>query len=146
MNTTRSRSRRLLDRLVGRGSISVPTPATRVLVVDDDAVIRALIAVTLSVEGFEVVEAVDGPEALETLRLIGPDIVTLDAEMPPMSGWEVAQQLHADPQTAGIKVLLLSAHDAHRDPRYYKPLGVDACLRKPFDAHELVAVVKELAG
>lgn len=126
-------------------SAGVASPATRVLVVDDDAVIRALIAVTLSIEGFEVVEAVDGQVALDVLVSINPDIVTLDAAMPPISGWEVARRMCTDLHVTGIKVLVLSADAADCDPARYRPLGVDACLRKPFDADELVSTVTQLA-
>jgi CheY-like chemotaxis protein len=130
--------------LVHSGAVS--SAATRVLVVDDDDAIRALIAITLSVEGFEVIEAGDGWVALEILHSSHPDIVTIDVDMPPISGWEVVQQLRRDPRFGGIKVLLLSGHALDCDPARYEPLGVDACLRKPFDAHELVAAVTRLAG
>lgn len=147
MNITGTRVRRLFGRLVRRSvATDRPSTATRVLVVDDDAVIRSLLLVTLSLEGFEVFEAAEGGEALETVTSIEPDVVILDATMPEISGVDVALRLHTEPTTTGIKVLLLSAHEADGDSPQRGMLGVHACLSKPFDPGELVAVVRRLSA
>ncbi|WP_242422475.1 response regulator, partial [Frankia torreyi] len=81
--------------------------APRVLVVDDDAVIRQLVVVNLELEGFEVHTAVDGVDALEMVRAVDPQVITLDIMMPRMNGWDVAAHLREDPSTADIKLIML---------------------------------------
>jgi CheY-like chemotaxis protein len=116
-----------------------------VLVVDDDEIIRQLICLNLELEGFEVFTAVDGQDALEQVQVVHPDIVTLDIMMPRLDGWDAAARLRADPATAHIKVVLLSARAQEADLRRGDRLGVDYYLTKPFDPDELIAVVRRLA-
>lgn len=119
---------------------------TRVLVVDDDDVIRHLVVVNLELEGFEVYTAVDGADCLQKVREVAPHVVTLDIMMPRIDGWEVATRLRDDPSTAQVKVVLLSARAQEADIRRGNRLGVDHYLTKPFDPDELVDVVRRLAG
>jgi CheY-like chemotaxis protein len=118
----------------------------RVLVVDDDDVIRQLITVNLELEGFEVATAVDGQDCLDKVKDVQPDVITLDIMMPRLDGWEAAGRLRADPDTAGIKVVLLSARAQEADLERGSRIGVDAYLTKPFDPDELIEVVRRLAG
>jgi CheY-like chemotaxis protein len=118
----------------------------RVLVVDDDDVIRQLITVNLELEGFEVATAVDGQDCLDKVLDVDPDVVTLDIMMPRLDGWEAASRLRADPRTAGIKVVLLSARAQEADLQRGDRIGVDAYLTKPFDPDELISTVRRLAG
>ncbi len=118
----------------------------RVLVVDDDDVIRQLITVNLELEGFEVATAVDGQDCLDKVKAVRPDVITLDIMMPRLDGWEAAGRLREDPETAGIKVVLLSARAQEADLERGSRIGVDAYLTKPFDPDELVEVVRRLAG
>jgi len=118
----------------------------RVLVVDDDDVIRQLISVNLELEGFEVATAVDGQDCLEKVKDVRPDVVTLDIMMPRLDGWEAASRLRADPDTADIKVVLLSARAQEADLERGSRIGVDAYLTKPFDPDELIDIVRRLAG
>ena len=117
----------------------------RVLVVDDDAVIRQLICVNLELEGFEVHTAEDGQDALDKVRDVDPVVVTLDIMMPRLDGWETAARLRNDPDTSHIKVILLSARAQEADLRRGHGIGVDAYLTKPFDPDELVEAVRRLA-
>ncbi len=87
----------------------------RVLVVDDDEVIRRLIAVNLQLEGFDVETAVDGQDCLDKVTEIDPDVITLDVMMPRLDGWETAVQLRRSPETAHIKVLLITARAQEDD-------------------------------
>ena len=119
---------------------------TRVLVVDDDDVIRQLISVNLELEGFDVYTAVDGLDALERAREVHPAVVTLDIMMPRLDGWDAAARLRSDPETAHVKVVLLSARAQEADIKRGSRLGVDHYLTKPFDPDELIAVVRRLAG
>ncbi len=118
---------------------------TRVLVVDDDDVIRQLICLNLELEGFEVYQAADGLDALAKVREVNPAVVTLDIMMPKLDGWDAAARLRSDPATSHVRVVLLSARAQEADLKRGSRLGVDFYLTKPFDPDELVAVVRRLA-
>ena len=122
-----------------------PAPI-KVLVVDDDDVIRELITVNLELEGYDVETAFDGQDALDKVKAVRPDVITLDIMMPRLDGWETATRLRDDPETAGIKVVLLSARAQEADVQRGERIGVDAYLTKPFDPDELLAVVARLAA
>ena len=130
---------------------AVPSPSVtqglgRVLVVDDDEVIRQLIAVNLQLEGFEVATAVDGQDCLDRVQEIAPDVITLDVMMPRLDGWETAVQLRKSPDTAHIKVVLITARAQEDDITRGTNVGADAYLTKPFDPGEMIRVVRQLAG
>jgi CheY-like chemotaxis protein len=116
----------------------------RVLVVDDDDVIRQLITVNLELEGFEVIPAIDGQDALDKVKDARPHVVTLDVMMPRVDGWEAAARLRQDPETAHVKVVLLSARAQEADIQRGEKIGVDAYLTKPFDPDELIDIVRRL--
>ncbi len=118
----------------------------RVLVVDDDEVIRQLIAVNLTLEGFDVATAIDGQDCLDKVQAIAPDVITLDVMMPRLDGWETAVQLRREPETARIKVVLITARAQEDDMARGTNVGADAYLTKPFDPGEMIRVVRELAG
>ncbi|GLV51845.1 hypothetical protein TBS_24130 [Thermobispora bispora] len=115
------------------------------LVVDDDEVIRQLIAVNLTLEGFEVATACDGQDCLDRVHDIDPDVITLDVMMPRLDGWETATRLRSDPSTRHIKVVLITARAQEEDRRRGLGIGVDAYVTKPFDPAELIQIVRELA-
>jgi CheY-like chemotaxis protein len=116
------------------------------MVVDDDEVIRQLIAVNLTLEGFDVVTAIDGQDCLDKVLDARPDVITLDVMMPRLDGWVTATQLRRNPQTANIKVVLITARAQEDDRDRGRQVGVDAYLTKPFDPAEMIRVVRELAG
>lgn len=116
------------------------------LVVDDDDVIRQLITVNLELEGFDVVTAVDGQDALDKVKDANVQVVTLDVMMPRLDGWEAAARLRADPETRHIKVVLLSARAQEADLQRGEKIGVDAYLTKPFDPDELIDTVRRLVA
>jgi len=119
----------------------------RVLVVDDDRVIQQLLQVNLELEGYDVVAtAADGTEALDKIAKLKPDIVILDVMMPKMDGLEVCRRLRADPKTARIPVILLSARAQDLDIREGLDIGASAYLTKPFDPVELLQVVGRLSS
>jgi DNA-binding response OmpR family regulator len=118
----------------------------RVLVVDDDEVIRQLIAVNLTLEGFEVSTAVDGQDCLDKVTDVKPDVITLDVMMPRLDGWVTATQLRRNPATSTIRVVLITARAQEDDRDHGRQVGVDAYLTKPFDPAEMIRVVRELAG
>ncbi|WP_186768156.1 response regulator [Streptomyces qinzhouensis] len=116
----------------------------RVLVVDDNRVIRQLIRVNLELEGFEVVTAADGAECLEVVREVRPDVVTLDVVMPRLDGLRTAARLRADPGTRHLPVAIISACTQYEVESGIEA-GVDAFLAKPFEPVDLVRLVRRLA-
>ncbi len=118
----------------------------RVLVVDDDEVIRQLIAVNLTLEGFDVATAVDGQDCLDKVVAISPDVITLDIMMPRLDGWVTAMELRKNPETSHVKVVLITARAQEDDRSRGEQIGVDAYLTKPFDPGEMIRIVRELAG
>ncbi|MFE2430846.1 PleD family two-component system response regulator [Streptomyces sp. NPDC059373] len=116
----------------------------RVLVVDDNKVIRQLIRVNLELEGFEVVTAADGAECLDVVHRVRPDVVTLDVVMPRLDGIETALALRADPRTSGVPIAMVSAC-TQAEVEAGAAAGVNAFLGKPFDPAELVNLVRRLA-
>nr|WP_239128655.1 response regulator [Sinosporangium siamense] len=117
----------------------------KVLVVDDDEVIRQLIAVNLTLEGFQVETATDGQDCLDRVLDVMPDVVTLDVMMPRLDGWVTASRLRTDEDTKHIRVVLITARAQGDDRRRGLGIGVDAYLTKPFDPAELIQVVRDLA-
>lgn len=118
----------------------------RVLVVDDDQVIRGLLEVNLEMEGYEVVTAADGQEALDRVADSHPDLVLLDVMMPRVSGWTVAERLKGDDRTRHIPIVCLSARAMEVDVRKGAQLGVDRYVTKPFDPIDLMGIVGELTA
>ena len=121
-------------------------PRRRVLVVDDSAVIRSLISVNLELEGFEVVTAVDGQDALDKIHEVAPDVVTIDVVMPRLDGFDTVARLRADPRTRHLKIAMVTACAQEADIRKGHTVGVDAYVTKPFDPDTLVRTVRELIG
>jgi DNA-binding response OmpR family regulator len=118
--------------------------AGRVLVVDDDPVIRQLIAVNLELEGFEVVEAEDGEDGIAKAIETRPDVVTLDVMTPRMDGWVAALRLRGDPRTSDVRIVIVTARAQRSDQERGRQMGVDAYICKPFDPQELIDVVARL--
>ncbi|MFI6729362.1 response regulator [Streptomyces sp. R-74717] len=115
----------------------------RVLVVDDNKVIRQLIRVNLELEGFEVVTAADGVECLDLVHQVCPDVITLDVVMPRLDGLQTATRLRSDPRTRHLPVAVISACTPYEVDSGVAA-GVDAFLAKPFEPSELVRLVRQL--
>ena len=122
-------------------------PAPRVLVADDEDDIRALVAVAVRRAGCTVVGSVaDGDDALARARAELPDLTVLDVSMPGRTGLEVCTELRADPGTAAVRVLLLSAGASAEDVARGLAAGADAYLPKPFSVAGLVGEIRALTG
>nr|WP_256725842.1 response regulator [Streptomyces sp. IMTB 2501] len=121
----------------------MPGASGRVLVVDDNKVIRQLIRVNLELEGLEVVTAADGAECLDVVHQVRPDVVTLDVVMPRLDGLRTAARLRADPRTHHLPLAIISACTQYEVDTGLD-VGVDAFLAKPFEPAELVRLVKQL--
>jgi CheY-like chemotaxis protein len=116
--------------------------AKSVLVVDDEAPIRELIADALAFEGYDAVTATHGADALVKLAARRPDAIVLDLMMPVMDGRSFLTACRSDPRCADIPILVVSA--SHDLTATAPELGVRACLAKPFDLDVLLAVVYRL--
>jgi DNA-binding response OmpR family regulator len=114
----------------------------RVLVVDDNDVIRQLIAVNLELEGFEVHLAEDGMDCLERLDAVRPDAITLDVVMPRLDGFATLARLRGAAATKTLPVVMVTACAQESDLARGRELGVQAYLTKPFDPAELVRTVR----
>ena len=118
---------------------------TRLLVADDSETVLLMLQRRLEMEGYDVVTATDGFEALERLRdAQEPDVILLDAMMPNMSGTEVLEQLRK--QGSKIPVLMISAHLDAQEPDRMRSLGAADCIPKPFEWEHLIGKIEELAG
>ena len=117
-----------------------------VVCADDDEDILSLVTLRLERAGYEVAKAIDGDQALETVRARRPALAILDVMMPKRTGYEVRAEVRGDPSLAGLKVILLSARVQEADVERGLDAGADAYLAKPFKAPELVAKVQELLG
>ena len=115
-----------------------------VLVVDDDPVIMRLLEVNFEMEGYTVLTAVDGEQALERVRAEAPDLVVCDIMMPKVNGLEVVERLRADEATKGVPVILLSAKAQASEVQKGLDAGADDYITKPFDPLELIERVQAL--
>jgi diguanylate cyclase (GGDEF)-like protein len=113
-----------------------------VLVVDDDPDIARFVEVNLRSAGYDVAVASDGMEALERAGELRPDLVLLDVMMPRIDGFEVAQRLRKNPQTANASIIMLTAKALSADKVTGLQAGADDYIIKPFDPIELLARVK----
>ena len=119
-------------------------PNDRILVADDEPDVRALIGTNLLNAGFHVIKAEDGESALSKARSHSPALIVLDVMMPGMSGTDVCKVLKADPATAGIAILLLTAQAEAVDRILGLELGADDYVTKPFSPRELVLRVQSI--
>ncbi len=117
-------------------------PETKILIVDDEPDLVALVAYHLRKEGFGAVSVSSGEEALETVRQGGIDLVLLDLMLPGIQGTEVCRMLREDPRTEAIPVIMLTARADVSDRVRGLESGADDYLPKPFSPTELLARVK----
>jgi len=108
-----------------------------ILVVDDEQIIRNLLERTLSMEGYPVLQARDGKEALEQVARAVPDLILLDLRMPGMDGLEVLRQLRDNPRTRLTPVIVLTAYEQEKVQAFQT--GANDFLAKPFEREELLA-------
>ena len=115
-----------------------------VLLADDDPALRRLIGTTLGDEDFDLLQAVDGDEALDIARRRHPALVLLDVSMPKLDGFEVCRRLKADPSTADIKIVMLTASGSEGDRQQGRQAGADDYFSKPFSPIQLLNKVYAL--
>lgn len=112
-----------------------------ILVVDDEANIRELARAYLEKNGYRVLVAVNGQQALDTIRQQTPDLVVLDLMLPGIDGWEVCRRVRAN---SNLPILMLTARDDDVDKIVGLEMGADDYLTKPFNPRELVARVRAI--
>jgi DNA-binding response OmpR family regulator len=117
------------------------TGSARVLIVEDDASLRRLLELRLSVDGYVTRTAEDGVDALEVLASWVPDVVVTDVMMPRLSGLSLSRAVRADERTALIPIILLTALRFDSDMQAVVDLGGVTFMNKPFDAHSLNAAL-----
>ena len=118
----------------------------RILICDDDPVILRLLQVNLELEGYEVLQAHHGEEALEIASAELPDLIILDIMMPKLDGYQTAERLKSQDDTKEIPVVFVSAKAQQSDIEKGKSYGVADYLTKPFDPTDLLEIVERLVG
>lgn len=120
-------------------------PNPRILIVDDQDVLRKLISLTLGGGGYDLVEAIDGPGAMQEIQNEPPDLILLDLMLPGgIDGIEICRRVREDPRCANTKVVLLTAADQATQRERAQAVGVDRYFPKPFSPRELRELVESL--
>ncbi|GAB4265202.1 MAG: response regulator [Thermoleophilia bacterium] len=113
----------------------------RIVVADDDPDILNIVSMSLEAMGHDVLRATNGRQAVELTRSHAPQLVVMDLMMPEMNGYEATAALKADPETADIPVLALTAKAMRGDEEKGRQAGVDAYVTKPFRISQVIEVV-----
>ena len=108
-------------------------PGEKILIVDDNPVNSKLARVLLAKEGYEVKTAADAEEALKVLEAFKPRLILMDIQLPGMDGLTLTGKLKADPATAGILIVALTAYAMKGDDEKARAAGCDGYITKPFD-------------
>jgi DNA-binding response OmpR family regulator len=116
----------------------------KVLIADDEPNIVVSLEFMMKREGYDVVVARDGRQALEAIRRERPELVLLDAMMPEMSGFDVCEAVRADPEVRDTRILMLTAKGRETDVARGVGAGADAYVTKPFSTRELVQKVRDM--
>jgi two-component system alkaline phosphatase synthesis response regulator PhoP len=117
---------------------------TKILIVDDELDTLLPLKRALEMEGFKVIEAQDGVEALEKVSVETPDLILLDLMLPKIQGFEVCQRLKQDETTSSIPIIMLTAKGETSDKVGGIEIGADDYVTKPFDLAELKARMKAI--
>lgn len=117
---------------------------TRVLIADDEPNIVLTLSFMLKREGYEVLTAPDGTQALAAIRAQRPALVLLDGAMPGLTGFEVCEAVRADPDVGQTRILMLTAKGRETDIARGIGAGADAYVTKPFSTRDLIARIREM--
>ena len=117
----------------------------RILVVDDEIYIVHILEFSLTMEGYTVITASNGEEALQAIERERPDLVVLDIMMPKLDGYEVCRRLRENEEFRALPVILLSAKGRAIDREAGLAAGADAYITKPFSPRKLLEKIKELS-
>jgi len=123
---------------------AAPQPARpTVMVVDDSLTVRKFTGRMLAREGYEVVVAKDGVDAIEKLQDIVPDVMLVDIEMPRMDGFELTRNVRADHRLANVPIIIITSRTADKHQNFAREVGASAFLGKPYQEDELLGRIKE---
>jgi chemosensory pili system protein ChpA (sensor histidine kinase/response regulator) len=123
------------------GALEAPAPQPVVMVVDDSLTVRRVTQRLLEREGYQVLLAKDGVDALEQLQQSRPDVMLVDIEMPRMDGFDLTRQVRADEATRAIPIVMITSRSADKHRNIALELGVDAYFGKPFQEQVLLEAV-----
>jgi len=115
-----------------------------VMVVDDSLTVRKVTSRSLTKQGFEVILAKDGVDAMEKLEETIPAVMLIDIEMPRMDGYELTNKIRSDPRTADVPIIIITSRAGPRHRQKAMELGANAYLTKPYQEHDLMAHVAEM--
>jgi len=136
------------DRFVPASYLPATRAPTRgppqILIVDDSLTVRKITGRLLAREGFAVVTAKDGIDALERIDEQIPDVILLDIEMPRMDGFEFTRRIRRDSKYAHIPIIMITSRTAEKHRNLARELGVDLYLGKPFQEEELLRNLREM--
>jgi len=118
----------------------------RILLVDDESGLVAMVKMRLEANDYEVIVAYEGQEALEKTKKEKPDLIILDLMLPKIDGYKVCGLLKKDTRYARIPIIMFSAKAQEEDAKLGKEVGADAYITKPFEPQALLAKIKELLG
>lgn len=115
----------------------------KILIVEDEFYLAETIKARLEYQGYEVLYAENGAEALKLLASTPVDLVLMDVMMPVMDGWEATRRIKADPKLKALPVIFLTARAQHEDHIKAHEVGGDDYLSKPFESEELLDIIKK---
>ena len=116
----------------------------RILLVEDERDMSRVTSVVLEANGYEVITAYDGQEALQKARSEGPDLIILDLMLPKLDGYKVCRMLKYDDRYKNIPILMLTARAQDSDKKTGEEVGTDAYIVKPFRVNVLLEKIEEL--
>jgi chemosensory pili system protein ChpA (sensor histidine kinase/response regulator) len=122
--------------------ISIPT----VMIVDDSLTVRKITGRLLAREGYHVLTAKDGVDAVEQLQETVPDVMLVDIEMPRMDGFDLTRAVRGDPRLRHVPIIMITSRTAERHRAYAKEIGVNVYLGKPYQEEELLGNIANFVG
>ena len=121
-----------------------PQTGPLILIVEDEDNIALALGHKLGREGFRLKRIADGKDAMPAIRAERPDLILLDVMLPQVSGYEICQQVRADPALSGVRILMMTARGTAMERRKGLAMGADGFVSKPFDLADLIAEVRSL--
>ena len=118
-----------------------PAAAPLVMVVDDSLTVRKITGRLLAREGYQVIAAKDGVDALEQALDIVPDVMLVDIEMPRMDGFDLTRNVRADARLKDVPIIMITSRIADKHRNYAREIGVNHYLGKPYDEDELLRLI-----
>lgn len=116
----------------------------KLLIIEDEEILRTLLARALTSEGFEIIQAEDGEAGLNSIRANQPDIIITDMSLPKMTGWQLVEAVRKDPDVGTTPIIALSAHATAEDRTAAYNAGVSAYEEKPADIARLKEHISNL--